>query len=410
MKRTLIAFAMATLVVGTGFAQLRPNNQDGVNVFETQKQDSYSSDFKVEFGGGFTQSWQALKNVINTAPTLPVVDIQPGFNLAEANLATNVYLAEGVTLNMELYLSARHHNETWVKGGFIQFDRLPFLKSQIVDDIMKYTTIKVGHMEINYGDAHFRRSDGGNSIFNPFIENNIMDAFDTEIGGEILYQRSGFLGMIGASNGSIKGDVTTPNSPVSVYGKLGYDKQINDDFRVRLTGSIYNAPGGVRGTLFGGDRTGSHYYYALHDLAQYKADAKAGFTTGRYNPGFSGKFTSVAGNLFLQYKGLESFTTVENVGDTVNNAMQFATELVYRFGGSKQFFVGAKYNTVSGTDSKSKEASISRITGSAGWFVTKNVLAKAEYVNQTYGNVAAFASPLKNNGFKGVVFEAVVGF
>ena len=32
-------------------------------------------------------------------------------------------------------------------------------------------------MEVNYGDAHFRRSDGGNTMWNPWIENNIMDEF-----------------------------------------------------------------------------------------------------------------------------------------------------------------------------------------------------------------------------------------
>ena len=43
-------------------------------------------------------------------------------------------------------------------------------------------------MEINYGDAHFRRSDNGNAIYNPFVGNYIMDAFTTEIGGEVVPQ------------------------------------------------------------------------------------------------------------------------------------------------------------------------------------------------------------------------------
>ncbi len=44
-------------------------------------------------------------------------------------------------------------------------------------------------MEINYGDAHFRRSDGGNTFWNPFLENNIMDAFTTEIGAELYWRK-----------------------------------------------------------------------------------------------------------------------------------------------------------------------------------------------------------------------------
>jgi len=108
--------------------------------------------------------------------------IRPGFNLASANLVLKTALADGVALNMELYLASRHHNETWVKGGFIQFDKLSFLNLDFVDNIMKYTTIKMGQMDVNYGDSHFRRSDGGNTIHNPFVENYIVDAFATEIG------------------------------------------------------------------------------------------------------------------------------------------------------------------------------------------------------------------------------------
>lgn len=108
---------------------------------------------------------------------------------------------------MTLYLSSRHHNETWVKGGYIQFDKLPFLKSALLDKVMEYTTIKVGHMEVNYGDAHFRRSDNGNSIYNPFVENYIMDEFATEIGAEIDVQSKGFLAVVAMTNGKIKGDI-----------------------------------------------------------------------------------------------------------------------------------------------------------------------------------------------------------
>ena len=46
-------------------------------------------------------------------------------------------------------MSGRHHNETWVKGGYIQFDKCPF-KGEFWQKLMEVTTIKVGHMEINY--------------------------------------------------------------------------------------------------------------------------------------------------------------------------------------------------------------------------------------------------------------------
>lgn len=60
---------------------------------------------------------------------------------------------------------------------------------------MDYSTIKFGHNEINYGDAHFRRSDNANTMTNPFVGNLLMDAYATLVFAEVYYQRDGWLGM-----------------------------------------------------------------------------------------------------------------------------------------------------------------------------------------------------------------------
>ena len=62
---------------------------------------------------------------------------------------------------------------------------------------MEIVTVTVGHFEINYGDAHFRRSDNGNAIYNPFVGNYIMDAFTTEIGAEVYLEADGVIAMGG---------------------------------------------------------------------------------------------------------------------------------------------------------------------------------------------------------------------
>ena len=245
----------------TEVANLRPYDQSGINVFEAPKDTNAIFDkLKLRFGAGFTQSFQGLKHE-NTSGGL--YRISPGFNTANANLFMDVQLSDGIRLNLTSYLSSRHHNETWVKGGYIQFDKLPF-KGQLWDDIIKITTIKIGHMEVNYGDQHFRRSDGGQTIYNPFIENYIMDAFATEIGGEVLIRKYGFFGQLGVSNGMIKGNIDSliatsqdkniHKSP-SIYLKGGFDKQVNEDLRVRFAASYYTNKSSGGQTLFAGDRT-----------------------------------------------------------------------------------------------------------------------------------------------------------
>src|ERR1051326_3281137 len=279
-----IVFAIVLGLPFIGFAQvekisyMRPSywrtyDQTGINVFETTKQaDPVSFDgLRVRFGAGFTQQYQNLKHTNATALNNEgaagnrLYPITPGFMTSQANLFMDVQLADGIRLNVTSYMSARHHNETWVKGGFIQIDKFPF-KGKFWDEISKLTTVKIGHMEINYGDAHYRRSDGGQTLYNPFMDNNIMDEFATEIGGEVYVQKNGLAGMIGVTNGMIKGNVdsayktpqddNTHKSP-SIYGKLAYDKKLTDNVRLRVSGSYYynkSAAGGL--TIFGGDRTG----------------------------------------------------------------------------------------------------------------------------------------------------------
>jgi len=83
-------------------------------------------------------------------------------------------------------MSSRHHSEFWVKGGYIQIDKInsvfPNSNTSWFDDNLR---VKIGHFVPNYGDMQFRRTDGGNGMFNPFVENYIFDAFTTEIGGEV---------------------------------------------------------------------------------------------------------------------------------------------------------------------------------------------------------------------------------
>ncbi len=420
MKKTYLII-ITILISGITFGQIRTNDKRGINVFEVKKLDDYGKfdGVKVKLGGNFTQSFQTLDHSSDGVSTTPLNKLVPGFNTAVANLIVGTELAEGVNLKMDVYLSARHHQETWVKGGYIQFDRLPFMKGKLFDDIMKITTIKVGHFEINYGDSHYRRSDNGNSMYNPFVENNIMDAFATEIGAEVDVFVKDFTFVGAITNGKIKGEILESTNPDKKHypayiGKVAFDRQLTDLVRLRLSGSLYYTAGSVSNTLYSGDRSGSHYYGVLET-----ANTTSTFTSGRFSPNFSDKVTAFMGNIFIKAGGLESFTTIESATgrakDEVSErtANQFVSDLVYRFGKSEQYWLGAKYNSVksemiSGTTTY--DAKIDRVAFSGGWFFTKNIMAKLEYVNQNYGDQFPANDYRKNGNFKGFVLEAVVSF
>ena len=124
---------------------------------------------------------------------------------------------------------------------------------------MKYTTIRVGHFEINYGDAHFRRSDNGNAMYNPFVGNYILDAFTTEIGAEVYARSNGFIAMLGMTGGESArpGDGARRSARSACSASSASTQKLGDDLRVRLTGSFYANNKAASNTLFTGDRGGS---------------------------------------------------------------------------------------------------------------------------------------------------------
>ncbi|MGY6523208.1 MAG: hypothetical protein ACXIUD_15865 [Mongoliitalea sp.] len=431
MKKYFIAAIAFVGISMSSFAQglqrdqqfWRPYDQRGINVFETGKEDTVAYDgMRVRIGGHFAQQWQNISHSNTATPVLnangvnvnQLVDIGAGTNLATANLNIDVALADGLRLNLITYLSSRHHPEAWVKGGYIQVDKLGFLGLGETDWFDKYLTVRVGHMEINYGDAHFRRSDNGNAMWNPFVGNYIMDAFTTEVGGEVFFQSKGFLAMVAVTGGEIQGGVTNPQfRQPNFIGKLGYDKQLNDDLRVRMTGSVYTTSGSNRNTLWGGDRAGSRYYLVMENTL---ATTAANFTSGRFNPGQTDNITALVFNPFIKFQGLEFFGNFErSTGSARNEAdnrtwNQTGADLVYRFGTADKFYVAGRYNKVSGPLAGSGlEVNLDRVQVGGGWFVTKNVLAKLEYVSQNYNNFAA--NDRFNGGkFNGLMIEGVIGF
>ena len=401
--------------------RFRPVDSRGINVYETPKFDGVPyTGFKLGFGAAFTQQFQGLEHS-NTAESViknnvnanQLMSIGHGFNNAVANLYLNAQLAKGIRVAMSSYLSARHHQETWVKDGYLLVDASP-IDWQPLNNLMKYVTIKAGHFEINYGDAHFRRTDNGNSIRNPLVGNYIMDAFTTEVGGEAYLRAGSFLAMAGVTGGESRGMITNPQrrSP-SFLSKIGFDKKFSDDLRIRLTGSEYATSSSVNNTLFSGDRAGSRYYDVLENASSTES---AQAWSGAIQPGLANSIHSVVVNPFIQFHGLELFGNIERAkgraqNETANRTWnQNVGEVVYRFLPDQRMYFAARYNTVKGQLAVgSPDVSVKRSQIGGGWFITPNVLTKLEFVNQKYLDFPT--TDIRNGGkFKGFMVEGVVAF
>jgi hypothetical protein len=400
---------------------LRAPDKRGLNVFETTKDPGAEfKGFRLDFGAAFTSQVQNLKhfnsaspNVVNGVNANQLQEIGFGFNNSTANAVLHAQLAPGIRVQLTSYLSSRHHNETWVKDGYIQIDQSPINLAPL-KMLFEIATVRVGHMEINYGDTHFRRSDNGNALYNPFVGNYIMDAFTTEVGGEVYLKVNGLIAMGAITGGEIRGTVLSPGQRGPVFiGKLGVDRQIKPDLRVRLTGSMYKADKALSNTLYGGDRAGSRYYWVMENTA---ATENGNATSGYINPGFRNKVQAFQINPFVKFRGLELFGVLErskgkaSAEATEREWNQVAFDTVYRFLPQEQLYVGARYNRAHGTlPGIPDDLGAKRIQVAGGWFITPNLLAKAEYVDQKFFGYPA--NNIKNGGhFKGVMLEGVVGF
>ena len=443
----LFLSALALLLAGSLLAQetiqnWRPYDKEGVNVFEPKKDlDTPFDGLKVRVGGSFTQQYQMLDHsnaaaydsiTVNGKPANgnELYPLAPGFNLATANLYVDAQLADGIRVALENYMSSRHHQEFWVKGGYIQVDKLPMFGNP--EWFTKYFRAKIGHFEVNYGDQHFRRTDGGNAAWNPFVGNYVMDAFATEIGGEVYaFPTKNVTAMVGMTSGLINGDITQNTKKPSVYAKLAYDNNISDNMRFRISGSVYANKESGRNTLYGGDRTGSRFYLVM-EAAQFvprgastlsSANATDNAFSGRINPGFTTNVTAWQIAPFVKVSGLEVFATFEQAkgyassdpkteGEFVKRkATQVAVEGLYRFLPREQVYVGARYNTVKGQLNAriSGDQSVNRLELVAGWYATRNLLLKAEIVNQKYVDWPTDNIFYKGQ-FNGFMIEAAVGF
>jgi hypothetical protein len=409
------AVARSLMVPAIEIQRMRPLDQRGIALFETPKQDDVKyQGFKLSWGAAFSQQFQGLDHE-NTS-TKPLVRIGHGFNNASANLYMNAQLAPGIRVALTSYLSSRHHNETWVKDGYLLIDESPiaFLPLQAA---MAFTTVKAGHFEVNYGDAHFRRTDNGHALYNPFVGNLLMDAFTTEIGAEVYLRAQGFMLMGGVLGGESKGMVRSPErrSP-AIVAKAGFDRQVTPDLRVRLTGSTFNQKHSTNNTLYTGDRAGSRYFSVMDTVGSTEA---AQAWSGSIQPGFSDKVGAMVINPFIKFRGLELMGTIEQAKGRTNTETadrewkQNAIDAVYRFAAHEQLFAGARYNTASGMLAGAafagRDLDVKRIQVGGGWFITPGVVMKAEYVTQTYDGfpTADFRSGGK---FKGYVVEGVVAF
>ena len=145
-----------------------------------------------------------------------------------------------------------------------------------------------------------------------------MDSFTTEVAGEVYYYNGPMFAMGGLSNGKLNQNVTDAagngfKTHATIYGKVGFDKQINEDLLFRITGSALNISQSASIYLYSGDRAGSRYYDVITP-GNFRAGRFApSFTPGFGQPAAPGEMTAFMINPFIKYQGLEFYLSLIHI-------------------------------------------------------------------------------------------------
>jgi hypothetical protein len=435
MQLNAVAVTVALTFASIGWAgethyHQKPESLEGLNEVTLLNQKLE----KIRIGFDFALRFQSFKHE-NDGTKAPGSDSQPGtaddvelstlksgFANATGNINLSLPLAKGVTSYVEAYLSSEHHLEMWMREGYLFVDSFEGTSFEKFDWIMEYLAFKVGQMEINYGDAHFRRTDNGAAFANPFVGNYIIDPNTTEIGIETMIDLTPVELLIGTTGGTTKGD-NKDGHGFALYSKLAYDTNFASDGRFRLSGSYYQVdhsdngpsayPGfdGTKNYLYAGNRSGSPYSFV------FDADTDA----GQILPKTSQDLSAYMINLLLTWKGTELFVNYDTVEDADPDGSasaatdkeawnQIAVDLKQMV--TDNTYLAARYNVAdhvkaAGVDS---DEEVERQQVALGHYLTPTSVVKLEYVNQEYKNFAR-SGDLRNGGqFSGFIAEGAVHF
>lgn len=92
-------------------------DKSAINQFDVKKDSVEFKGVSIDLGGAFALQFQAVNSFNDQEnlagyPTYRLNNLLNNLNLPTANMTFGAQLADGVRVNLDLYLSSRHHEET----------------------------------------------------------------------------------------------------------------------------------------------------------------------------------------------------------------------------------------------------------------------------------------------------------
>ena len=376
---------------------------------------------------GLTQ--RHVKDTVGSDSVLPS-QLSPGFQTAFGNLSFLADFNNQMEVYFDVFIADRPHQDQ-LQGdeGYILLKELPDAlgDTQLAKTFFEAIDIKAGQFELDFGDAHYRRSLNAAVQRNPLIGNYVVDPRDTEIGIEVSSDDGYFPvnWLVGVGSGSDTEDFQKNHGP-SLHGKLwGHPLD-----KLRTAASIYwvdqaGTPSSSSGrtNLFRANRSGGPYAGILDNSSApgevFPIAGKKVLAT-QFDATWEGKLLELYGNFGWVQDGDNNGNLS---GSPRTSWLYYAAEGNYHF--TDRLYAAARYSgaaaqrlvaAAASTRDVASDGLVHRIQFGGGYWLTKTVLLKAEYVYQLYSGFSSTGSQVsgvdvwRHPHFQGVTTEASFAF
>ena len=372
---------------------------------------------------------QALdhKNVYNASGTA-LAKIEPGFQNAFGDLGFIAKFGkkQEIEVVFDMYLSSRNHpSQTYGNEGYIILRGVPenLENLKFLEPVLNRVDLKAGHMMVDFGDALQHRSNNAITQKNPLVGNFVIDPNIVSIGMQVSSKPGTRLGwLVGVSNGTTTEDWSVGRG-FAYNGKLiAYPiKPLRASLSYMVSDQSDNpnkSGGGSQLQMFTGNRSGERYAGVMG----------GGQAPGNIFPQAGEKFSAAQLDLTfddesipVKLYGHYGRTQDKDLNGTAAGTPEeewdyYAGDVVYKL--NKNLYAAARYSTAK-TDmlnGKVSSGKVNRYQLGGGFWVTRNMLLKIEYVQQKYtgfrsgemvnNNIQAWRNP----EFSGFISEVSFNF
>ncbi len=375
-------------------------------------------DMRLYMGLQTVGRWQALtQQSAYSSPTKQYPGLDPGFQTPFANLDFLASIPGKLDVFFDTYVASRPHpNQMYGHQGYILLKQLPApFAGGPMSNLFDYINVKAGAFDIDFGDQNYHRSNNAFVQRNPLIGNYVVDPNTEEIGAEVYSVKGPLYWLVGLGSGTTTEHFDYGSLP-DVHGKLwGYPLH---DLRLSFSAYYANLAGTTAAANLATDYETSHLYSAERSGGVYAAVFGGGDNPGQITPLDGLDVQAYQADITWEHWPWEVYSFVGWTGDSAYDErwLYGSAESVYHINSALYLAGRFSYGVAGAVHGVDTSGWVDRFQIGGGYWFTKSLLAKLEYVYQQYNNFNSAAGvvdgveAVDNPRFSGVVMEVSFSF